>query len=165
MITERQTRLTKLSRNELHNKLTKMKLSDARIAELKEWVDTRKKQLNKGRLDRVRDRRWRQVITPLTKHITTTRQNRKYHALVNPHLTPIIDSYIDELIQTRAKLHQERLNNPSAPTPKQKDWRSFVPQETQDRLQREWHKESQGNSKYSHTKALFPNPTTTKSKP
>jgi len=62
------TRLTKLTSNQLHNLLTKRYRSPARIAEIKQWVENRKKAINTARVQKqVIKKRWARIIKPLTK--------------------------------------------------------------------------------------------------
>jgi thioesterase domain-containing protein len=161
----RHTPYTKLTRNQLHNILTKRKLPDETIVQIKEDIALKKKAINKNRVEtRVRVRRWNDLIRPLTHHIGVIKINNKYHAEHNPELHAFYLDYLDTLIDTRhhlTSLKLRRTETPIAYAKKHgkdlKDWTDWVNEiEKKDLTHR--YLSIPYPSKFTHRRELFPRP-------
>jgi len=150
----------KLSKNQLHNLLIKRNLPDFTVNQIKEDVATRKKQIQKARVEnRVRCKRWAELIKPLTREINSVRTNLKYHAIANPHLHQFYTEYLDCLLETRIILTNHKLERRATPinTDRTKrNWVDYVPPETKQRFTQTYN-----NLPYNpkvRRKELFPQP-------
>ena len=160
------TRLTRMSKNQLHNTLLKRNLSPARIKEIKEWVAHRKDLINKARVEKqIRQRRWSEMIRPLSYQIAVSKTNKAYHDKNNNELGEFYDDYIKLLETTRAELTKHKLDRQYTPVQLSKqlnkplnNWTDFIDQETkEDYTQR--YDSIPYKSKYSRTRrVLFPKP-------
>lgn len=110
------TRLTKLTSNQLHNLLTKRYRSPARIAEIKQWVEIRKKAINTARVQKqVIKKRWARIIKPLTKEIKEARSAKIYHEGKNPQLYSFFVDYLDFLTTLRGQMQMQKSKNGKTP--------------------------------------------------
>lgn len=110
------TRLTKLTSNQLHNLLTKRYRSPARIAEIKQWVENRKKAINTARVQKqVIKKRWARIIKPLSKEIKEARSAKIYHEGKNPQLHSFFVDYLDFLITLRGQMEMQKSKNGKTP--------------------------------------------------
>ena len=123
----RHTPYTKLSKNQLHNLLTKRKLPDTTINQIKEDVALRKKQINTTRIEnKVRYKRWADMIKPLTREINIVKANIKYHATANPQTHQFYLDYLETLLDTRILLTQHKLKREATPINTDRTKRTWV---------------------------------------
>jgi len=124
------TRYTELSRNQLHNRLTKRGLPDHTIEQIKARVELQKKLRNTARVEnRVRLRRWAKMIEPLTKEIKSVRANLKYHQQHNPLLHTFFTDYLVLLCETRGILTTLKLQREATPRnhdKTKKHWSDYI---------------------------------------
>jgi len=123
----RHTPYTKISKNQLHNLLTKRNLPDFTVNQIKEDVALRKKQINTTRIEnKVRYKRWADMIKPLTREINIVKANIKYHATANPQTHQFYLDYLETLLDTRILLTQHKLKREATPINTDRDKRSWV---------------------------------------
>jgi hypothetical protein len=157
----RHTSYTKISKNKLHNLLTKRNLPLNTIEQIKEDVTKRKKQINKQRIEnKVRYRRWCDLIRPLTNHINIIKINTKYHAKHNPELHLFYLAYLDCLLNTRHILNtykQKREATPINTDRTKRDWTDWVDSVEKAKLL-ERYEAIPYRTKFSTKRKLFPRP-------
>jgi len=123
----RHTTYTKISKNKLHNLLTKRKLPDFTIEQIKEDVAKRKKQINQTRVEnRIRYKRWAALIKPLTKEINIVKANIVYHATTNPQTHAFYTDYLETLLDVRVLLTKHKLTREATPINTDKTKRTWV---------------------------------------
>jgi len=123
----RHTTYTKISKNKLHNLLTKRNLPDTTINQIKEQVALRKKQINQTRVEnRIRYKRWADLIKPLTREINIVKANIKYHAKANPLTCQFYTDYLKTLLDTRVLLTKHKLTREATPINTDKTKRTWV---------------------------------------
>ena len=123
----RSTPYIKLSPNQLHNILLKRKLPSHTIEAIKEDVAKRKAQIRLQRVeDRVRAKRWGELIKPLSKHIFIVQTNQPYHKEYNPELYLFFQDYLDCLQQTRNLLRIHKIKREATPINTDRTKRTWV---------------------------------------
>ena len=123
----RHTPYTKLSRNQLHNQLTKRGLPLDTIEQIKEQVALRKKQIQVARVEsKVRYKRWADLIQPLTREIHLVKANIIYHKKHNPHTYLFYQDYLETLLDTRTLLTKHKLKREATPINTARDKRNWT---------------------------------------
>ena len=123
----RHTTYTKISKNKLHNLLTKRNLPDATINQIKEQVAIRKKQIQIARVEsKVRYKRWADLIKPLTREINIVKANINYHAKANPLTCQFYTDYLETLLDTRVLLTKHKLKREATPLNTHKEKRNWT---------------------------------------
>ena len=123
----RHTPYTKISKNKLHNLLVKRNLPDFAVNQIKEQVALRKKQINTTRVEnRIRYKRWADLIKPLTREINIVKANINYHREHNPLTYQFYTDYLETLVDTRQLLTKHKLERKATPINTAKDKRTWV---------------------------------------
>jgi len=136
------------------------------MEEIKERVRLRKEVVNKQRVeDKVRAKRWNDMIKPLSNHIKTVRSNLAYHEYINPDLFCFYLDYLDVLLATRTTLTKNKINRRATPinTDRNKrDWTDWVDKDDKARLTS--HYNALPKSSKANRRTIFARPKQTKSK-
>jgi hypothetical protein len=156
----RHTTYTKISKNKLHNLLTKRKLPLNTIEQIKEQVALRKKQIQKARVEtRVRYKRWADLIKPLTKEINIVKASIHYHAKTNPQTHLFYQDYLKTLLNTRVLLTKHKLKREATPINTARDkrnWTDWVDKLDKEELIRSYN--ALPHNYKAKRKAIFPQP-------
>ena len=123
----RHSTYTKISKNKLHNLLTKRNIPDFEVDRIKTQVERRKKQINTTRVEnRIRYKRWAEMIKPLTREINTVRGLLSYYATANPDIYQFFNDYLETLLDTRILLTKHKLKREATPINADKTKRTWV---------------------------------------
>ena len=165
-MTLRHTPYSKLTATKLHNTLVKRKTPLNLMEQIKERVRLRKEAVNKQRVeDRVRARRWKKLIEPLSRHIKTIQSNLCYHEYINPPTYQFYQDYLETLTDTRNTLTKFKLDRKATPTNHdrtKRDWTDYVDKETKQRLTTLYN--ALPRSIKANRRNIFPRPKQTKEK-
>jgi hypothetical protein len=105
----------------------KRNLPDYTVDQIKEQVALRKKQINQTRVEnKIRYKRWLEMIRPLTKEINVVRANIVYHAKANPQTADFYRQYLDALLDTRITLTKHKLERKATPINTDREKRTWV---------------------------------------
>jgi len=159
-MTIRHTPYSRLSPNQLHNTLLKKKTPLNLMEEIKERVRLRKEVVNKQRVeDKIRAKRWANIIKPLSAHIKVIRANLPYHEDTNTDLYFFYLDYLEVLLDTRTTLTKNKINRRATPinTDRNKrDWVDWVDKEEKARLTS--HYNALPKSSKANRRNIFPKP-------
>jgi len=159
-MTIRHTPYSRLSPNQLHNTLLKKKTPLNLMEEIKERVRLRKEVVNKQRVeDKIRAKRWNDMIKPLSNHIKTVRSNLAYHEDTNTDLYFFYLDYLEVLLDTRNTLTKRKLDRTKTPinTDKNKrDWTDWVDKDDKARLTSHYNALPKSNK--ANRRTIFPKP-------
>ena len=143
------TRLTRLTPNELQNYLIKMKYTPARCAEVKEWVEVRKKTIRQHKIERQETKnKWREFIAPLSKEIKQIQTVIPHHLKlsernpVNAEMASFYTSYLALLIKTRGLLDKHKSSASKTPkqvNPEATQWEDYIPHKIKLAFERAYH--------------------------
>ena len=94
-----------------------MKYTPARCAEVKEWVEVRKKTIKQHKIERQETKnKWRELVAPLSKEIKQIQTAIPHHIKlsernpVNAEMASFYTSYLALLIKTRGLLDKHKSN-------------------------------------------------------
>ena len=134
------------------------------MEEIKERVRLRKEAVNKQRVeDRVRAKRWLNIIKPLSRHIKVIRANLPYHRDTNTDLYFFYLDYLNTLIETRTTLNKNKLDRKATPintNRNKRDWTDWVDKEEKARLTS--HYNALPRSSKANRRTIFTRPKQTK---
>jgi hypothetical protein len=136
------------------------------MEQIKERVRLRKEAVNKQRVeDRVRAKRWKKLIEPLSRHIKTIQSNLEYHEHINPPTYQFYQGYLETLTDTRNTLTKFKLDRKATPTNHdrtKRDWTDYVDKETKQSLTTLYN--ALPRSIKANRRNIFPRPKQTKEK-